>query len=330
MNLRHLQVFRMVVECESFSGAAEKLIMTQPAVSMQVQAVERHFGAPLLERRNRRVALTEAGEAVYGWTVQVLRSEAETHKLLDDLKHAESGHVVVGASMTVGSYILPPILTHFKQLHPGADFKVEVADRDDLCTGVLTGRIDCAVLIAREIPNGLQTEVLGQDEMVFICAPSHRLAHRKRVYAAELAGEPFIIAPKNSSYRRIIDDILTSQGLESVSVFMELDAAEGVKRGVQQGLGIGLALRSGVGWEIEHGLLCEIPSPGPTPSVELGLIYRPRLNLSPMLSTFMEYLRDELPKQLERSSRMKAAPAAPSHGRTLTKVGGRGTRSAVG
>src|SRR5687767_1996842 len=86
VNLRHLEVFRTVVECESFSGAAEKLIMTQPAVSMQVQAVERHFGAPLLERRNRRVALTEAGQAVYRWTLQVLRTESETQKLLDEFK----------------------------------------------------------------------------------------------------------------------------------------------------------------------------------------------------------------------------------------------------
>jgi DNA-binding transcriptional LysR family regulator len=302
VNLRHLEVFRTVVECESFSGAAEKLIMTQPAVSMQVQAVERHFGAPLLERRNRRVALTEAGQAVYAWTIEVLRTESETQRRLDDLKHAETGHVVVGASMTVGSYILPPILTRFKQLHPGADFKVDVADRDELCTGVLAGRIDCAVLIAREIPSGLQTEVLGCDEMVFICAPNHRLANRKRVCAADLANEPFIIAPKNSSYRRIIDDILASQGLEHVSVFMELDAAEGVKRGVQQGLGIGLALRSGVGWEIEHGLLREIPAPGAKPKVELGLIYRPRHHGSPMICAFMDYLREELPKQLARTN----------------------------
>jgi LysR family transcriptional regulator, low CO2-responsive transcriptional regulator len=328
VNLRHLEVFRTVVECESFSGAAEKLYMTQPAVSLQVQVVERHFRASLLERRNRRMVLTEAGQAVYRWAVDVLHSEAKTHELIDELKHAESGQVVVGASMTVGSYILPPILTHFKQLHPGAEFDVKVADRDELCTGVLSGRIDCAVLIAREIPSGLQTEVLGHDEMVFICAPSHRLANRKRVCAADLAKEPFIIAPKNSSYRRIIDDILARQGLDHVSVFMELDAAEGVKRGVQQGLGIGLALRSGVGWEIEHGLLCEIPAPGPSPQVELGLISRPRQNVSPMLKSFMDYLRDELPKQLERTKGVSEAHAGPPHRRALAKVGARAARSA--
>src|SRR6185503_20623359 len=89
VNLRHLEVFCTVVRCESFSAAAEQLIMTQPAVSMQVQAVERHFGVQLLERRNRRTVPTEAGTIVYEWARETLKTEGETRKLIDGLKHAQ-------------------------------------------------------------------------------------------------------------------------------------------------------------------------------------------------------------------------------------------------
>jgi len=324
VNLRHLEVFLAVVECESFSGAAEHLIMTQPAVSMQVQAVERHFGAPLLQRRNRRVVLTEAGQAVYKWASQVLRTEIDTRRIVDELKHAETGRVAVGSTVTIGSYILPPILTRFKQLHPGVDYGYKQADRDELVSDVMAGVLDCAVLIARQLPTGLAVEVLGSEDMVFICAPSHPLANRKRICPQDLANEPFIIAPRNSSYRRIVDELLASQGLKDVSVFMELDAGEGAKRSVQQGLGIGVAMRSGVDWEIAHGLLREIKLPGPTALVEIGMIYRPRQNVSPMVLAFMDYLREQVgahlnrpfepPAPLERPrGRRAAASAGSSH-----------------
>src|SRR4051812_23061791 len=139
--------------------------MTQPAVSMQVQAVERHFGAPLLQRRNRRVVLTEAGQAVYKWASQVLRTEIDTRRIVDELKHAETGRVAVGSTVTIGSYILPPILTRFKQLHPGVDYGYKQADRDELVSDVMAGVLDCAVLIARQLPTGLAVEVLGSEEM---------------------------------------------------------------------------------------------------------------------------------------------------------------------
>jgi DNA-binding transcriptional LysR family regulator len=297
VNLRHLQVFCAVVDCQSFSGAAEKLIMTQPAVSMQVQAVEREFGVQLLERRSRRIALTEAGRAVHHWAEEVLRSEAETRKIVDELKHAESGRIVVGAAMTVGSNILPPILHRFKRQHAGAEFVVRLGERDAVCADILAGKVDCGVHIAREIPPGLEVDIVGSEEMIFICAPSHRLARRKRVYIEDLAAEQFVMAPAGSSFRRVVDDVLGQHGLTNVSVLMELDGSDGVKRGVEQGLGIGLQTRSNIERELEHGLLHEIPV-GPPLTVEMGLVYRPRQRLSPMLREFMEYLREQLREQL--------------------------------
>lgn len=308
MNLRHLEVFCTVVECESFSAAAERLILTQPAVSMQVQAVERHFGVQLLDRRSRRTVLTEAGRLVYRWACEVLQSERETRNGVDELKHAQTGRVVVGASMTIGSHVLPPILSRFKREHVGAEIVVRLGERNEVCADLLSGSVDCAVLIAREIPPDLQVEVLGAEELVFICAPGHRFATRRRLCLEDLKAEPFIMAPRGSSYRRTIDELMADQGLTEISVLMELDGADGVKRAVQQGLGLGVALRSGVEWELEHGLLREVVVLRPRPLVEIGLVSRPSRQISPMVREFTSYLRDQLRGELGHGDQTREDP----------------------
>jgi len=325
VNLRHLEVFCAVVGCESFSAAAEQLIMTQPAVSMQVQAVERHFGVQLLERRNRRTVPTEAGQVVYKWALNVLRTESLARKGIDDLKHAQAGRVVVGSSMTIGSHVLPPILSRFKRQHAGAEIVVRLGERPEICGEIINGTIDCGVVIAREIPPDLKVEPLGREAVVFICGPGHRLAHRKRVCIEDLEQESFILAPSGSSYRRLIDELLAEQGLRKVTVFMELDGTDSVKRAVQQGLGIGVALRSGVEWELEHGLLHEVPMRTATPLVDIGLVYHPRRHQSPMIESFTSYLKDQLSEQLRRS-RERASAVACSE---LVRAGRRSARRAA-
>lgn len=297
MNLRHLEVFCSVVRCESFSGAAEQLFMTQPAVSMQVQAVERYFGVQLLERRSRRVTLTETGHVVHGWACEVLRLESETRRLVDELKRAETGRIVVGTSMGLGSHILPQIIHQFKRDHPSAEIVVRLADREEVFQEILAGAIDAGVLIAAEVPPGLEIEIVGTEEIVLICAPTHPLAGRSQTTVGELAEESFVMPPKGSGFRRVIDQVLAIQGLDEVSIHMEVGVQEGVKRAVEQGVGVGLMLRSAVAFEFERGWLCEIPAPRGQPTVELALARRPHQQASPLLQAFIEALRTGLRDQ---------------------------------
>jgi DNA-binding transcriptional LysR family regulator len=298
VNLRQLEVFCTVVDCESFSAAAEHLIMTQPAVSMQVQAVERYFGVQLLERRNRRTVPTEAGRTVHQWARDVLHSLEGARHTLDELKHAEAGRIVIGSSMTIGSHVLPPILSRFKRQYPSAEIVVRLGEKSEVCTEIANGNVDCGVVIAREIPQDLAVEMVGVEEVLFISGPSHPLAGRHHLSVEDLAGQPFILAPKGSSYRKTIDDMLAQRGLANVPVLMELDGADSVKRAVQQGLGLGVALRSGVEWELEHGLLHELQLAGPRPQVEICIVSNPKRNGSMVSQALMDYLRDQLREQL--------------------------------
>jgi DNA-binding transcriptional LysR family regulator len=111
---------------------------------------------------------------------------------------------------------------------------------------------------------------------------------------ATLAEEAFILAPTGSSYRKVIDEVLAQHGLQKVAVHMELDSDEGQKRGVLQGLGIGLGLRSAVEWELEQGVICEVHVDSAPILVDVGLIYHPRQRESPMLAEFRKYLSEQL------------------------------------
>ncbi|MEA2641689.1 MAG: hypothetical protein QOF51_3083 [Chloroflexota bacterium] len=327
MNLRHLEVFCTVVQCESFSGAADMLIMTQPAVSMQVQVVERYFGGvPLLVRKGRRVVLTEAGEVVHRWASHVLATEVETQRTVNDLKHAESGRVVVGSSISVGSYLLPPIVSRFKREHPGAEIVVRLGERGEVFSEILSGETDCGVVLARDVPMSLEVEFVGAEEMLFICANSHPMADRDYVSPEEIARQPFIMSPRGSSYRKVMDDMLHEHGVEHVSVFMELDGIDGLKRGVLQGEGIGMLLRSVIEWELEQGLVHELRVVDPRPTIEVAIVSRPRGQTSPMLQELMQFLRQELREHYLQHDRARIANSPPvkakSNGKELAVANG--------
>jgi DNA-binding transcriptional LysR family regulator len=294
MNLRHLEVFCTVVQCESFSGAAEQLFMTQPAVSMQVQAVERHFGVQLLERRSRRVVLTEAGRAVHEWARQVLTSEVETRKTVDEFVRAETGRIVLGTTMALGSHVLPQIINRFKKDHPGAEIVVRLADRPSLTDELLAGTIDVGVHIAGEVPSGLDVETVGNERMVLVSAPTHHLAGRTDVSAEELAEEWFVVPPRGYGYRSVIDRVLADQGLPNFRVLMEVGVIESIKCFIEEGSGIGIMLQSAATGELQRGLLAEIAAPGAPMNVDLVLVRRPHRDGSPLLESFVELLRQGL------------------------------------
>jgi DNA-binding transcriptional LysR family regulator len=304
MNLRQLEVFCAVVQCESFSGAAEQLFMTQPAVSMQVQAVERHFGVQLLERRSRRVVPTVAGGTVHRWAKDVLSSERETRKTVDEFVRAETGRIVLGTTMALGSHVLPPIINRFKKEHPGAEIVVRLADRPSLGEELLAGTIDVGVHIEGEVPSGLDVEVVGSERMVLVAAPSHRLSRRSSITAQELQQEWFVVPPKGYGYRQVIDDLLARQGVRDLRVLMEVGVIESIKCSVEDGNGIGILLESAVAADVDRGLLAEIPAPEGEMQVNLLLVRRPHRDGSPLLESFVSRLRQGL---LEHSRPVPAA-----------------------
>ncbi len=242
LNLHHLRVFGAVAECGSFTQAAAALRISQPAVSKSVQELERQVALPLLERAGRSSRLTAAGEALAARARELFSVEASAEEELRALRGLEHGSLRIGASTTIATYLLPPILARFREAHPGVVVRVESANTRAIARRVLERRLDIALVEGPIAHPRLETTAWRDDELVLIAHPDHPLTRRRRVDAADLAGQRLIVRERGSGTREVGARALAELGV-TLTVALQLGSTEAVQQGVASGLGIAIVSR---------------------------------------------------------------------------------------
>ncbi|MBV8083600.1 MAG: LysR family transcriptional regulator [Chloroflexi bacterium] len=290
MNLGRLELFCEVVDRAGFTAAAEHLFLTQSAVSQYVKALEEQVGSELLVREGRRVYPTEAGEVVYQAAKEISRVWDEARVTVKELRGAEAGASRVGAS-TPADYFLPPLMARFTQQHPKAHVLLSVDRPERVTDQVLRGELDFGFVVSLDVPEGVVAEPVRQEQLLVVAAPNHPLAQRLSVERSELLAHPFVCAPTGSQMRELVDDQLTSLGLEERVVSLELDSSEAAKLAVMSGAGVAILFRSSVERDLAAGLLCQLHVGGLSMAHEVQLISRPKRRFSPVMRQLMEYLK---------------------------------------
>jgi DNA-binding transcriptional LysR family regulator len=285
-----LRVFCEVIERQSFTLAADHLFTTQPAISVHVRGLERFFGTRLVYREGRRSLPTEAGEAVYRYARGVLRETEQVRALVSELRDAQTGRIAVGATAAVGSYVLPQLISRFKQRNSRADLVLRVAPAAAVCEETLAGQYDFALVEAAPLPEGLAAEPLRREELVVVAHPDHPLALRPAVEWAEVRAQPFVAPPVGTPQRAVMDQ-LGEDGHGSWQIVLELEHAEGIKRAVQAGMGLAILFRCEAAQEIGLGLLREVRAPARGLAHEFVLVHRRHKYFSPMAARFLAFLR---------------------------------------
>jgi DNA-binding transcriptional LysR family regulator len=284
-----LRVFCEVVERQSFTFAADHLFTTQPAISVHIRGLERYFGTRLIYREGRRSLPTEAGEAVYRYARGVLRETEELRALVSELRDAQTGRIAVAASAPVGSYVLPQLVSRFKQRNSRADLLLRVAPAAVVREETLAGQHDFALVEAGPLPEGLAAEPLRREDLVVVAHPDHPLALRPRVDWADLREQPFVAALPGTPQRAALDAL--SDGDIPWQIALELEHAEGIKRAVQAGMGLAVLFRCEAAQEVGLGLLREVRVPTDGLAQEFALVYRRHKYFSPMAARFLDFLR---------------------------------------
>src|SRR5439155_1605858 len=164
-------------------------------------------------------------------------------------RDAQTGHIAIGATAVVGSYVLPQLISRFKQRNSRADLVLRVASADVLCDETLNGQHDFALVEAGPLPEGLAAEPLHREELALIAHPDHPLALRPTVDWAEVCAQPFVLAPPGAPQRAVVDRQLGDPPDGGWQIVLELENAEGIKRAVQAGMGLGILFRCGVAQE---------------------------------------------------------------------------------
>ena len=273
MDTRQLAAFCAVVERRSFSQAAERLGVTQPAVSLQVRSLEKRLGTQLLDRSGRRVEPTEAGWRLYRGAQRMLTLE---HQLLAEVAASSEGELagdlVLGASTGPAAVVVPVVLGEFQRENPGVRVFLTVSDTHSVVERVAARELELGIVGAARRHRGVRFEPFFSDEVILVCPPGHRFAGRS-VSLDELREEPLILMQEGAGVRQIVEDALRRQGirLRDLDVRLELGLQESVRRAVEAGYGVTFISRTAVEAELAAGRLTEARVEGLEATREISL-----------------------------------------------------------
>jgi len=277
MDTRQLQAFCAVVEQKSFSRAAERLGVTQPAASLQVRSLEERLGRKLLDRSGRRVEPTEAGLVLYRSAQRVLAAEEQMlTELAEDDSGELHGRLAIGASTGPGAHLVPLLLCEFADSHPDLRVALSIADTDAVIERVAGRELELGVVGALRRHRSLEFEPLARDEIVLAVPPGHPFAGRE-VSLEELKGETLVVMQEGAGVRHVIEDELRRAGLRvrELESRLELGLPESVKSAVTGGFGVAFISRTGIEAEVAAGTLATARVAGVEPARQIYVV-RPR------------------------------------------------------
>ncbi|GAC1626064.1 MAG: LysR family transcriptional regulator [Ktedonobacteraceae bacterium] len=250
--VHQLTVFRTVAHHLSYTKAAEALYLSQPAVSQQVKTLELVLGLQLFARSGRGIMLTPAGEELLRHTERLLTLLAETTPVVKEIHALERGSVLVGASTSAGTYVVPQLLSTFHAHYPGIRVTLMVANRYSIEERLLTHEAELAVMSVIEQQDCFVVEFCMPYELVVIAPPSHRLVGRSALTLHDLQSEMFLLREQRSGTRLGTEQHFADAGI-TLHTSLELGSIEAIKEGVVAGLGIAVLSRESVALEVAHG-----------------------------------------------------------------------------
>jgi DNA-binding transcriptional LysR family regulator len=289
VNLHQLRVFYTVANRLSFTLAAQDMVMSQPAVSLQIKALEQSLGLRLFERVSNRLTLTQAGEALYHSATTMLSAEDEAARTMAELAGATRGKLVVGANTTGGMYILPRVIRDFRKTFPETEIVLHIDGTERLCERVQQNVIDLAFVGGPIEDSRFRVEHLCLDPLALIFSPAHAFAGRESIPLLELAAEPFVVPEPSSRTRLLVERSLRERGL-TMKIGQQLTGTEPVKKAVEANLGVAMVSSHAVEREIAAGHLGTARVADLDPRRYLEMISRGDKYFSPAGMRFREFV----------------------------------------
>ena len=258
INLNLLRSFYFVAEAGSISKAAEAAHISQPALSKAVRELEKQLGMPLMERTARGVVLTGAGEALREHARAIFELERAAEEAVAAHRNLEGGVLRIGASTTLSTYVLPPLLGEFARLHPHLTLRLARENTRHIEELLVSYRLDVAIVEGPPHDERLLSRAWREEELVCVCAPDHPLSGRELVWPEELRHHKWVVREEGSGTREVIERALRPHGLPP-SDALEIGGAEAVKQAVAAGLGLAIVSRAAAADQLALGKLIVLP-----------------------------------------------------------------------
>lgn len=251
-----LRVFRSVAQHLNFSRAAEELLLSQPAVTQQIKALEDELGLPLFDRGGGHIQLTPGGMALLPYAEKLRELSAEAVMAVAQASGEQAGDLALGASQTIGQYLLPKLVAGFLREHPKVTVTACSGNTDAMLEALVARKIHLALIEGPELRKDLRIEPFMEDHMVLVVPPSHEWADLD-VELASLREQPLLVREFGSGSRRVVEQALTAAGVKTkdLQIRMELDSTEGLLSAVEAGLGVTFVSRWAVRNQLALGTL---------------------------------------------------------------------------
>ncbi|WP_068616750.1 selenium metabolism-associated LysR family transcriptional regulator [Paenibacillus tuaregi] len=295
LNYHQLHIFYTVAEKGSFSAAAQALHMTQPAVTMQIQSLEDYFGTKLLLRSTKRIELTEAGKALMPYAERGISLMRETDSAMAQFTQMLEGRLQLGASLTIGEYVLPRLLGPFSQQYPSISIVLKVMNTAEILEQILHHQLSFGLVEAAVQHPDMVMEPVMEDELKLIVPAGHPLSALPKVHLAEVLEYPFVLREKGSGTRQVMEEELSRLSVpsDSVKTVMDLGSTGAVKSAVEAGFGITMLSPSSVKHEVALGLLKILDIQGVSFKRYFYSIYLKSTLLPTSAVTFLDFLRKQ-------------------------------------
>jgi len=288
-----LKVFCTVAETKSFSKTSEIIHLTQPAVSLQIQALEEVYETKLFDRSSSTVTLTPAGEVLYKFAKEILHLYANVEKVIGEMTGLVKGSISIGASSTIGNYVLPVLITDFKKTHPKIKVHMLVGNSKRVVELLNSGNVDLGLVEGEVTRQKMAIEKILSDELLLIVPSYHPWAKKKEISISELTKEPFIIREGGSGTRQMIEKFFALHGIapQDMRISMVLGSTVAIKEAVENGLGVSIVSRWAARKEVKYGSLCLIRIKEQKMIREFSLVTNKGSVSSHAVDEFLTYLK---------------------------------------
>ncbi len=293
MDEHKVRVFCTVAEMKSFSKASVVMSLTQPAVSLQIQSLEEGLGAKLFDRSNGDIILTKPGKILYRYAKEISTLYASADKDFTKFTAPLKGIVKLGASSTLGNYVVPPVITEFKKKFPQINVSLFVDNTKTVIDHLLEGNIEVALVEGDVKKQKLKVEKLISDELVVIMSPSHPWSKKSCISVLELTKEPFLMREEGSGTRQLIERFFMKHGIhpQSIKTPFIMGSTESIKGAVEEGLGISIVSRWATRKERKIGRLKAATIKEDRLVRDFSIVHRKTKELPYPLYNFLECLK---------------------------------------
>ena len=296
INFNQLRDFYQVAKNLNFTVAANKLYITQPAVSAQIKLFEDYCKLKLFKKKGRKIYLTDEGEALYSYARKIFEYEREIESAIEDMRELKRGILRLGTTKTYARYFMPFLISTFHDAYPNIKINLDEGSSLNMTNSLLDFGNELAIIAKVEENPDICFIPFSQEEMLVILPPDNHLTLKKTTSIKDLAREPIIMKEKGSGTRKLVSELFAKKAL-TPNILMETSNTEFIKQLVQRGDGISFLVKAAVATELREKKLATVSMEGQKIFLKVSIAYLKDQHLSPSAQAFLDILLKLAPKE---------------------------------